>query len=554
MTSNNTLLQKIFLLQKKLLSSMRLKEVLEASTNQFVDLADGSKVALFLADNDSLSFKLVNIYGYNKTTEEQLKVMPFMAESSLKHIVQKKQFFIARNSKEAPDVSASIMERESSKGEIAIPLFSGNLTIGAVLIDVLDSQVLQKIDLLKEIAELTSLSIANAILFGRSEYERERLATLYKTATTLGSSTLSVLEVLQIAADTALILANTPQCAVLTFDKAKQSFNVAAFKGLDGNSFHNFNLSLEGTIAGQSLLSQKTEYVPDTLRYQDYLPKAASGEVLGSAVSVPLIFQDEPLGVLMVFAQNTRYFQREQIDLLDSFSEQVSSALMHALALESASGESIHDAHTGLYNRWHFEEALLREIERSQRHKHDLSLVIIDIDHLSRINDLLGQDKGDLAIKHVASLIKSSLRDIDLSCRFGAEEFAVLLPETQKQAALEVAERLRQRIKTETIPGIGVITVSMGLTSLSDAGKDLASLINAAEQALDIAKYEGRDKVKAAETGSQQTNPIAWNDLAKQAKLAVLSERQSKLENRLTSEYAPWMRTQPGWGARKKTD
>ena len=99
-----------------------------------------------------------------------------------------------------------------------------------------------------------------------------------------------------------------------------------------------------------------------------------------------------------------------------------------------------------------------------------------------------------------------------------------------------------------------MVTVSMGLTCFPEGGKDVASLIKTAEQALVVAKFEGRDRVIVAEAGPTQTSPIPWSQLAEQAKLAVLSERQSKLQNRLTAEYSPWMRNVPSWGIKKKTD
>ncbi|HEY9788689.1 MAG TPA: GGDEF domain-containing protein, partial [Candidatus Obscuribacterales bacterium] len=182
------------------------------------------------------------------------------------------------------------------------------------------------------------------------------------------------------------------------------------------------------------------------------------------------------------------------------------------------------------------------------RHKHEVALLLIDIDHFAQINEHLGQERGDEAIRHVAQTIKNALRDIDIACRYGGEEFAVILPETPHNSAVEVAERLRSTIRNTTAPGIGTITVSIGVSSFPGNSDKPEAIVHAAEQALDIAKYEGRDRVKDAQTGSHaSTGPISWEDLANQAKLSVISERQSKLQNRLTvaPEYAAWMTKQP---------
>lgn len=555
MTTESNLLPRLLQMQKTLFSSLRLKDVLDHAVVQFSEIAGDARVVLFLSDNDSLSLKLMAAQGYSEASVETLRILPFTAETLLKIVVQKRQPALAKQASEAPDISAVVMLRENSKGQIALPLIASNLLVGAVLIDVRDADFLKMAPVLKDMADLVALAVGNSILFGRSEYERERLGTLYKTSIALGGSSLRVAEVLQITADTALILGNTPHCAVLMFDPKKQGFHVAAFKGLDGASLSGFDLTVENTVAGRTIVSGKTDYVSDALRYQHALPRATSGNTFGSLVSVPMMHEHEPMGALMLFSTDLRGFHREQLELLESLAQQATNALHIALTHESATAQSIQDAHTGLYNRWHFEDALQKEMDRSHRHKHVISLVIIDIDHLSRVNDLLGQEKGDTVIKHVAKIIKSSLRDIDIPCRYGAEEFAVILPETSSERAVEVAERLRQKIRSEQAPGVGMVTVSMGIGAFPANADDPAALLKSAEEALDVAKFEGRDRVKASDTGAAgEEHGIAWQELVRQAKLAVVSERQSRLQNRLspTGEYAPWMRATPGWGPRKK--
>lgn len=550
---------RFFQMLKALSASLRLKDVLEAVVLQFSELGGGAKVAVFLSDNDSLSLKLMNARGYSEASIDQMRILSFQAETLLKTVVQKRQVMSTSDIKEAPDVSAVIMARESSKGQIALPLVASSLLVGAILIDINDPAVLERIEFFKDLAEFASQAIANSILFGRSEYERERLGTLYKTSVALGGSSLKTMEVLQIAADTSLILANTPHCAILMVDPSRTRFNVAAFKGLDGNSMAHFDLSLEDTLAGRCLVANKTEYVADATNIQLSLPRSTGGGLFGSAVALPLIHEQDVCGVLMLFSVDVRAFHREQIDLLELLARQVGTALHIAMTHESVSAQTVQDAHTGLYNHWHFNESLGRELERSVRHKHEFSILRLDIDHLSRVNELLGPAKGDEAIKHVARIIKNTLRDIDIPCRYGSQEFAVILPETPRKNAAEVAERLRQRIRAESAPGVGMVTISIGMASFPENGDEPSSLLKGAEQALDVAKFEGRDRLKVAEYGiSSSVDGPTWDELARQAKLAVLSERQTKAQTQsrlaVPPEYAPWMRAVPGWGQKKKTD
>lgn len=547
MTSDANILPRFLQLQKSLFNSLKLKEVLDASVAMFTEMAGGAKVAIFLCDNESASFKLMAAKGYSDGSLDQMKVVPFAIDTLLKYVHQKRAALAVQEPEGAPDFTATIMRREASKGQIALPLIAGNLLVGAVLVEVNNAQILGFVEFLKEISDLSAMAISNSILFGRSEYERERLNTLYKTSCSLNSSALEIGQVLQIAADTALVLGNTPTCAVVLLEEEGEGFQLAAFKGLDGASLSEFEMSFRNSIAGSCLRSNKTEVYGDGAREPFGLPRAMSGRPFASVVALPLAAAERKIGVLEVFSTESRAFHREHIDLLESLAGQVSNALNIALSMESNAGGSILDAHTGLANRVFFEGALLKELERSQRHKHDLSVMLIDVDHLSQINDMLGQMRGDEAIRHVAATIKSALRDIDVPARYGGEEFAILLPETNRAGALEVAERVRNLVRKTPAPGIGLITVSVGIGTFPGNAENAAGLLRDAEQALHVAKFEGRDRVRAAQTGSFTEGGVSWEDLASQARLSVISERQARLQSRLTAtpEYATWL-AKPG--------
>ncbi|HEY9755529.1 MAG TPA: sensor domain-containing diguanylate cyclase [Oculatellaceae cyanobacterium] len=536
-------------MQKTLLSSLRLKDVLDSSVMQISDLAGGAKVAIFLSDNESLALKLMAAKGYSQGTLNELKVMPFSTESLLKYVVQKRATVTANSPSEAPEISAAIMQREGSAAQLAIPLTSSSLLVGAVLVDVNNNSILGMADFLTETCEVVALAIANSILFGRSEYERERLSTLYKTSCALSSHALQVSDVLQISADTAIVLGNSPYSAILLFEGENSSMRLAAYKGLEGSSLKDFDLSLKDTLAGSALRSGKTEYIGDGFRSPfGGLPRAAGGAQFASALALPLIHQQQQLGVMMLFSPETRAFHREQIDLLESLAVQVSTALNTALKHESATATSIIDVHTGLYNRAHFDQTLAKEIDRSHRHNHELGVLLVDIDHLALLNEHLGSEKGDEAIRHIARCLQSSLREIDVVCRTGGAEFGIILPETTSSAACDVAERLRNRIRSESVAGIGVVTVSIGEAAFPANADSAEPLLKAASEALDIAKFEGRDRIKGAETGKiAPSGPIAWDELAQQARLAVINDRQRSTQSHLSvaPEYANWITKTP---------
>lgn len=162
--------------------------------------------------------------------------------------------------------------------------------------------------------------------------------------------------------------------------------------------------------------------------------------------------------------------------------------------------EAITDSLTGLYLRRYLQVRLEHEISRFQRFGQKLSLLMIDIDHFKKINDTYGHQKGDEALKMVASALLKNIRKIDIACRFGGEEFAIMLPNTTTEGAKVCAEKIRALIENTLVGGIKKnVTVSIGVASLGPASeKGITSpeeLIKAADSALYQAKESGRNKV-----------------------------------------------------------
>ena len=159
----------------------------------------------------------------------------------------------------------------------------------------------------------------------------------------------------------------------------------------------------------------------------------------------------------------------------------------------------IKDPLTGLYNRYAFKEILRQEIERAQRYERHLSLLMIDIDHFKKVNDLFGHLVGDEVLEEVADIITSAVRKTDIITRFGGEEFAIILPETTVGHATMLAERIRKKIEEHDYARLIAkesLTVSIGISNYHTPGrKSDLTLIHSADQALYAAKKEGRNKV-----------------------------------------------------------
>lgn len=156
------------------------------------------------------------------------------------------------------------------------------------------------------------------------------------------------------------------------------------------------------------------------------------------------------------------------------------------------------DALTGIFNRRYMDIILKKEYNRCERYAKALSVCILDIDNFKAVNDTRGHQYGDLVLKEIASLIKESIREEDVACRYGGEEFLVVLPETDLDGALILAKRVRDNLKNSAFFKTNGVTFSAGVATFPQSASDMTSLIMAADRALYQAKFTGKDKIVSA--------------------------------------------------------
>ena len=164
--------------------------------------------------------------------------------------------------------------------------------------------------------------------------------------------------------------------------------------------------------------------------------------------------------------------------------------------------QAITDPLTGLWNRRHMAETLEREVLRAHRFGHPISLIILDVDDFKKINDQEGHLQGDLVLEKVADEVRRGTRTIDVAARYGGDELAVILLETDREGALILGERLADRMRGAEVPlrdgeSMGV-TISLGVATIPDSAEDLESLVDAADRALLRAKRAGKNQIRAA--------------------------------------------------------
>jgi diguanylate cyclase (GGDEF)-like protein len=246
-------------------------------------------------------------------------------------------------------------------------------------------------------------------------------------------------------------------------------------------------------------------------------PRCAHLSELGTqtALCVPLMAQGDALGVLTLVPSSSGELpdplnaaDRERI--VTATAEQVSLALANLRLRDRLRSQTIRDPLTGLFNRRFLEESLDRECRRAIRGARPLSLIMIDVDFFKHFNDTFGHAAGDSVLREVGGVLRGFFRGEDVACRYGGEEFAIVLADTGAEGAAARAHQLRDQIHqlqpTFRREVLGRITISAGVSTLPLHAVTAEALIRSADQALYRAKSQGRDRVVVADAPTDKVS------------------------------------------------
>jgi diguanylate cyclase (GGDEF)-like protein/PAS domain S-box-containing protein len=232
------------------------------------------------------------------------------------------------------------------------------------------------------------------------------------------------------------------------------------------------------------------------------------------SICIPLKGSNEILGLLTTWGWSENHDPNWHAYLrrVTTIAEVLAMGLANLTLRESLRSQSIRDPLTSLFNRRYMEETFDRELARAARHASTVGLIILDIDHFKHFNDEYGHRAGDTALIHLGALLSKIVRADDIACRFGGEEFAVIMPGASLQTTVQRASGIGQAVKEIAVAGEGgkvlrALSVSMGISAYPDHGATREDLILAADTALFAAKKAGRDCQCVAEPGDLQPEP-----------------------------------------------
>ena len=226
------------------------------------------------------------------------------------------------------------------------------------------------------------------------------------------------------------------------------------------------------------------------------------------ALCLPMMAQGETMGVLYldsstVQGEATALTPTEELNVR-ILAEHLALAVANLKLRETLRVEAIRDPLTGLFNRRYMEEALKQHLSRVTRHLHPLGIIMIDIDHFKSFNDVHGHTAGDQILRELGKFLQSHVRGEDTACRYGGEEFILIMPDVFLEAARNRAEQLRREAKDLRVEDDGQlfagITLSIGVALYPLHGRTIENVLRAADSALYRAKQAGRDQVVIAET------------------------------------------------------
>lgn len=218
---------------------------------------------------------------------------------------------------------------------------------------------------------------------------------------------------------------------------------------------------------------------------------------------VPIAAHGRNIGCLVLESQQTQAFNESALRIVQALANEFAIAFENARLFEEVKRLSTVDPLTSLFNRRHFNSAAQIELQRAERYHLSLTVILMDIDHFKKVNDVYGHAMGDRVLMEVAAVCLKGLRVMDLHARYGGEEFCFLLPETPLNGALQLAERIRASVAAlqfDSEQGQLTVTASFGVTERIEPGDSLSHLQERADKALYAAKHGGRNQV------------LAWSD------------------------------------------
>jgi diguanylate cyclase (GGDEF)-like protein len=478
-------MQKISMLydaSQAVLSTFELDEVLQQILTIARDYFHLQNVAILLREKDELYVRCQVGWDEGQDTIR----LPIGTGITGTAARQKRPIYAADVSQDA----RYVLSAKATRSELAVPLMVRDNVVGVLdcqsaTLNHFDSET---IDLLTLFSTQASMALQNARLYSLERHRASQLQTINEIAQQMTA----VLDLKELLSKVCLLIQDAFQlCHVSLLLRYEEELVLrASHVKLTG-------APKESLKAAEGLWHRALD-AGKTLIENDV--RAGSGVGLyvetGSSMCIPLVSFGQTLGVLVLDTTQTGAFNVNDTQPLESVADICATAIQNAHYVERVKQLAYLDGLTGIFNRRFFELRIVEEIDRARRYNTGLAVLMIDIDQFKRLNDEFGHLLGDEVLRQVSSIFHQQLRKIDVLCRYGGEEFAILLSQTNAVHALGIADKLRKSVEAWQFPGVPrPVTISAGAANYDEHASTRDELVKAADAGLYAAKQAGRNRV-----------------------------------------------------------
>ncbi len=481
-----------------ILSTFDLDEVLQRILGIARDYFQLQNVAIFLLDKETQELCVRSQIGWDEGKEQiRVKVGEGLTGSAA---LRKQPVY-------APDVSHDeryVCSATSTRSEVAIPLLVQDEVVGVLDFqsDRLNHFDKATIELLILFSTQAAMALQNAKLYS---LERQRARQL-QAINAIAQQSTAVLEIHELLSRVCCLIQEAfqvPQVSLFLHEENEMVLR-AQYGDLKLQVKEGSRFALDGAPWSDILASGGTITENDLTKTPDSHRFFAD---CASRTLIPLVSFGQTLGVLGLHSSHRNAFQGGELQTLESVADICATSIQNANYVERVKQLAYMDGLTGIFNRRYFELRIMEEIERAKRYGNGMSVLLADIDKFKKLNDDFGHLAGDEVLRQVSEIFRNHLRKIDIVCRYGGEEFGVLLPETSGQLALKVAEKLRKAVECFQFRGVPLsVTMSAGIAAFPDHGTKRDELVRAADIQLYAAKQAGRNRVILAPLVRGQSN------------------------------------------------
>lgn len=473
-------------------SELNLKQFVKRTVEAIAETFGYTLVSLYLLEGDTLI--LQHQIGYEHVITE----IP-VTKGVLGRVIQTGQPVLLEDVRSDSSFLGAI---ENIRSEVAVPIFDEGRIVGALNVETRFDTSLTEADLglMIALSEQVGIAIGRTRLYDSLHENNERLSLLHEIA----------LDLLKPRATDDLLQSMVDQFVRL-MDAVGGFVALAEGNELVDRAITPRDSTYQMVRGGRDVrkgppwqvFESRQVFVTEDYTALENIRPATAALGMKATLILPILYGENCLGVLAAARLKPEYpFNAEDIKFGNLFARLAAVAMDNAQLHEALRQDSIRDPLTNLYNRRFMEESLAKELQRAHRNSAPLVVVMIDLDHLKTLNDTYGHSLGDEALYMLSKLIKIRIRASDIACRYGGDEFTIILPEVTLENARQRMEELIEDARQMKIRYQGQlltpVTMSVGIAAFPTHGTTRETLLKSADQALYRAKQNGRDQVVTA--------------------------------------------------------